>query len=344
MKVLIFLAFGCLTVYASTLKEADVPRVHGENGWYVPQEDGSFNWIDMDKAESYLSAMRNIEDFELTTTPVKYYLYTKSNPTSGERIKADAESINGSKFNSSHPTRFVIHGWTQSWLSGMNREIRDAWLSVGEYNIIIVDWARARLVDYVTSVLAVPRVGEKVASMVDYLVKEHGMSLDTLYVIGHSLGAHVAGYCGKNVKTGQVHAIIGLDPALPLFKYDEPDKRLNSTDAFYVESIQTNGGKLGFLKPIGRGAFYPNGGESQPGCLLDLTGACSHARSCKYYAEAVAEDNFGTMLCENYEDAVAKNCGDSFSSVRMGADRNAFMVGGDFYVPVNKKAPFGMLS
>ncbi|XP_023308385.2 phospholipase A1-like [Lucilia cuprina] len=343
MKVLWLLALGCLAVSASVFDEDDT-RIHGENGWYVPQEDGSFNWVDMQEAESYLEAMEQIDDFGLTTAPVKYYLYTKSNPTKGKKITASAKSIKASNFNPAHPTRFVIHGWTQSWLSGMNKDIRDAWLSVGEYNIIIVDWARARSVDYVTSALAVPKVGEKIANMVDYLVREHGMSLDTLYIIGHSLGAHVAGYSGKNVMTGQVHAIIGLDPALPLFKYNEPHKRLNSTDAFYVESIQTNGGNLGFLKPIGRGAFYPNGGESQPGCLLDLTGACSHARSCTYYAEAVAKNNFATMFCENYKDAVAKNCGDSFSSVRLGSESNAFMIGGNFYVPVNKKTPFGMLS
>jgi len=73
-------------------------------------------------------------------------------------------------------------------------------------------------------------------------------------IIGHSLGAHVSGFAGKNVKNGQVRTIIGLDPALPLYSFDSPNKRLNSNDAYYVESIQTNGGTLGFLKPIGKGA------------------------------------------------------------------------------------------
>ncbi|XP_065371994.1 phospholipase A1-like [Calliphora vicina] len=343
MKVLWCLALGCLAVSASVFDE-DETRIHGENGWYVPQEDGTFQWVDRQVAESYLEAMENINDFGLTTNPVKYYLYTKTNPTKGQRITANEKSIKESNFNPAHPTRFVIHGWNQSRLSGMNKNICNAWLSVGFYNIIVVDWARARSVEYVTSVLAVPKVGAKVAGMIDYLVENHGMSLDNLYVIGHSLGAHVAGYAGKNVKTGDIHAIVGLDPALPLFSYDKPEERLCSTDAFYVESIQTDGGGLGFLKPIGKGAFYPNGGKSQPGCPLDITGACAHARSVKYYAEAVAEDNFATMKCDNYQDAVAKDCGTKFSSVRMGADKNAFMVAGDFYVPVNRKAPFGVLA
>ncbi|XP_065371993.1 phospholipase A1 VesT1.02-like [Calliphora vicina] len=343
MKVLWFLALGCLAVSASVFDEDDT-RIHGENGWYVPQEDGTYQWVDMQAAESYLEAMENIDDFGLTTAPVKYYLYTKSNPTKGKKITASAKSIKASNFNPAHPTRFVIHGWVQSRLSGMNKDIRNAWLSLGEYNVIVVDWARARSVDYATSVLAVPKVGRKVASMIDYLVKNQGMSLDSLYVIGHSLGAHVAGYAGKNVKSGQIHTIIGLDPASPLFNYEKPKKRLSSTDAFYVESIQTNGGGLGFLKPIGKGAFYPNGGKSQPGCPLDIAGACAHGRSVTYYAEAVAQDNFATVKCENYQDAVAKDCGATYSSVRMGADKNSFMVAGDFYVPVNRKAPFGVLA
>ncbi|KAH8306409.1 hypothetical protein KR018_010765, partial [Drosophila ironensis] len=330
-----------LAASAYALEESE--RVNGENGWYIPQLDGSFEWVDMDVAEEWMDAQEMMEGRGLTTVPVNFYLYTKSNPTKGKSIKATDKSIAASNFNGAHPTRFVIHGWTQSYLNSMNKDIRDAWLSKGDYNIIVVDWARARSVDYATSVLAVAKTGKKVAAMVNFLKDSHGLSLDSLYLIGHSLGAHVAGYAGKNID-GEPHTIVGLDPALPLFSYNKPNKRLSSTDAYYVESIQTNGGTLGFLQPIGKGAFYPNGGKTQPGCTLDVTGACSHGRSTTYYAEAVAEDNFGTIKCSDYQNAVAKDCGSTYSSVRMGADTNAYMVAGDFYVPVNSKAPFGMIN
>ncbi|XP_062122594.1 phospholipase A1 VesT1.02-like [Drosophila sulfurigaster albostrigata] len=342
MKTIWLLAFCALAASAYALEESE--RENGENGWYIPKEDGTFEWVDMDEAEEWLDRQEAMEDRALiTTTPVKFYLYTSSNPSKGTKITTTAKSISGSNFNAAHPTRIVIHGWTQSYTSSMNKEIRAAWLSHGDYNVIIVDWARARSVDYASSVVAVPTVGKKVAALVNYLKSDHGLDLNNLYVIGHSLGAHVAGYTGKNTD-GQVHTIIGLDPALPLFNYNKPNKRLSSTDAYYVESIQTNGGTLGFLKPIGKGAFYPNGGKTQPGCTLDVTGACSHGRSVTYYAEAVSQDNFGTMKCSNYEDAVAKECGSTYSSVRMGADTNAYMVEGDFYVPVNSKAPYGNIN
>ncbi|XP_023170159.1 phospholipase A1-like [Drosophila hydei] len=315
-------------------------RVNGENGWYVPQADGSFEWIDLDDAEDLLAKGEAMEG-RISTNAVSFYLYTRSNPTKGQEISTKGSSVADSHFNKDHGTRFVIHGWTQSYKDSMNTEITKAWLARGEYNVIAVDWSRARSIDYASSVVAVPGAGAKVGDMIKYLNEHHQLSLDSLYVIGHSLGAQVAGYAGKTVGEGKIHTIIGLDPALPLFSYNKPHKRLSSDDAWYVESIQTNGGKLGFLKPIGKGAFYPNGGQKQPGCGLDATGSCSHGRSVTYYAEAVTQDNFGTIKCGDYEAAVKKDCGSTYSGVRLGADTNAYMVEGDFYVPVNSKAPYG---
>ncbi|XP_011291126.3 phospholipase A1 VesT1.02 [Musca domestica] len=341
MKYFVLLGFCLAAACASVIPEEE--RVNGENGWYVPQTDGSFEWVDLEEAESYLNQAEQLEG-RLSSNPVTFYLYTKSNPDKGHEIKATTKSIKASPFNAKHPTRITIHGWTSNSNDYVNSGVRKAYLKKGDYNIIAIDWARARSVDYATSVLAVPGVGKKIAALVDFLVKEYDMKLDDLEIIGHSLGAHVAGFTGKNIASGKAHAIIGLDPALPLYSYDKPSKRLSSTDAHYVESIQTNGGKLGFLKPIGKGAFYPNGGKKQPGCGADLTGSCSHGRSVSYYVEAIEKDNFATIKCENYEDAVAKKCGSTYSGVRMGAIHNAYMVAGDFYVPVHSEYPYGVLA
>ncbi|KAH8383585.1 hypothetical protein KR009_009364, partial [Drosophila setifemur] len=316
-------------------------RENGENGWYVPSIDGSLEWVDRDVAEAYLDAKNRLEGRNVLN-PVTFYLYTHSNRDNPQEIKASSSSISSSHFNPNNPTRITIHGWSSSKDEFINYGVRNAWFGHGNMNMIAVDWGRARSVDYASSVLAVPGVGEQVADLINFLRNNHGLNLDTTMVIGHSLGAHVSGYAGKNVKNGQVHTIIGLDPALPLFSYDSPNKRLSSTDAYYVESIQTNGGTLGFLRPIGKGAFYPNGGKNQPGCGLDLTGGCAHSRSVIYYAEAVQQNNFPTMRCGGYEQAVGNECGSSYSSVKMGATTNAYMVAGDYYVPVRSDAPYGM--
>ncbi|XP_017038971.1 pancreatic triacylglycerol lipase [Drosophila ficusphila] len=336
MKVAVVLVALLAAAHALPIEE----RVNGENGWFVPQDDGSLEWMDIKDAEELLSKYTPIES---RSNDVSFYLYTKQNPTNGKEIWSDASSIHDSHFNKNHGTRFVIHGWKGKYTDSMNVKITKAWLSKGEYNVIVVNWERSQTANYVSSVAAVPGAGTKVGEMIEYLHEHHGMSLEDLEVIGHSLGAHVAGFAGKKVGGKRIHTIVGLDPAMPLFSYDKPDKRLNADDAFYVESIQTNGGEKGFLKPIGKGTFYPNGGRDQPGCGTDIGGSCSHHRSVLYYVEAVTEDNFGTIKCGDYQAALANECGSTYSNVRMGAVTNAYMVEGDYYVPVNSEAPFGKI-
>lgn len=97
--------------------------------------------------------------------------------------------------------------------------------------------------------------------------------------------AHIAGHAGKNVRRGRINAILGLDPAGPLFSVRNPAGRLDATDANYVECIHTNGPTLlivgaGIGAPIGHADFFPNGGTSQSGCL---TNTCSHLRAVTFY-------------------------------------------------------------
>ncbi|XP_064552740.1 phospholipase A1-like [Drosophila montana] len=333
MKVFFVLTALLAVETAVSTKE----RIHGENGWYVPKIDGTNEWMDLHKAKKLLDNVGKI----LFDADVSFYLYTRSNPTKGKKIRASKSSINASYFNKDHPTRFVIHGWTQNHSDSMNTEITKAWLSRGDYNIIIVDWERARSLNYVSSVIAVPDAGAKVGEMIKYLHDSHGMCLKSLIVIGHSLGAHVAGYSGKTVGSGRIHTIIGLDPALPLFSYNEPKHRLSSNDAYYVETIHTNGGIFGFLKPIGRSAFYPNGGIRQPRCGFLGSSNCSHKRSVTYYVEAITHNSFAAIKCSNYIEVIEMDCGSTYRHVRMGAVTNANKVEGTFYVPVKRNAPFG---
>lgn len=104
------------------------------------------------------------------------------------------------------------------------------------------------------------------AKFIDYLVDQHGMQLDSVLVVGHSLGAHVAGIAGHKMTAGRLPIIIGLDPAYPLFVQENTAARLSVRDADYVQVIHTNGNKLGMQYPIGDADFYPNWGLIQPGC------------------------------------------------------------------------------
>ncbi|XP_023034209.1 endothelial lipase isoform X3 [Drosophila willistoni] len=345
MRLCFILAICVLTVNALPIDD-DLRRETGVNGWYVPQWDGSLKWIGMAEAEAQMAYYEDLEKHEsqsrLSTNTVKFYLYTRQNPTQGQLIKATKDSIDASYFNPNNPTRFTIHGWNSNYKDGVNTGVASAWFSYGDYNMIAVDWSRGRSLEYATSVAAVSGAGKKIADLIDYLVKNYQMSLDELEVVGFSLGAHVAGYTAKQVTTGQVRKVVGLDPASPLISYSKPAKRLSSDDAFYVETIQTNGGTLGFTNPIGKASFYPNGGKSQPGCGIDITGSCSHTRAVTYYIECLLNDNYASVKCPTHTDANKKNCGSTYSSVRMGSLANEVSAEGPYYVPLNSVSPYGM--
>lgn len=305
-------------------------------GWLVPQIDGGFKWMTRQQYELEAASI------EPRAVQVKFYLYTNSNPTSPKQITVnDASALASSNFNKNNPTRFIIHGWQNNYQSDVNVDVLSALLASGTYNVICVDWSSsAETINYASARYDVPSVGQLVANYVDFLYEKGGMSFSNVALIGHSLGAHVSGYAGKLVSKGKIQTIIGLDPALPLFSYSDCKTRLCSTDANYVESIQTNGGTLGFLDPIGKGAFYPNGGKSQPGCGIDLTGSCAHSRSYIYYSESLRKNDFPTMKCSTYTAAVGNQCGSTYSTVRMGSPAN-YGTSGYFYVPVNSASPYG---
>lgn len=141
-------------------------------------------------------------------------------------------------------------------------------------------------------------------------------SLDRFHMIGHSLGAHLAGYAGYTLQREfglTLGRITGLDPAEPLFTDTEPLVRLDRSDAHFVDVVHTDAttlamGGLGMRAAIGHVDFYPNGGSNNPGCmgpLSDHIGAphrgsgggifhgiqqflsCNHVRSYQFWLEAV---------------------------------------------------------
>lgn len=69
-----------------------------------------------------------------------------------------------------------------------------------------------------------------------------------------------------------IKTIFALDPAGPWFNDDAKlEDRFDASDAEYTQAIHTNTGKWGFKKPLAHADFYPNWGNSQPGCGLDVS-------------------------------------------------------------------------
>ena len=69
--------------------------------------------------------------------------------------------------------------------------------------------------------------------------------LQDFHIVGHSLGAHIAGYAGEklismNREAGKLGRITALDPAQPLFQNTPEFVRLDPGDADFVDVIHTD--------------------------------------------------------------------------------------------------------
>lgn len=136
-----------------------------------------------------------------------------------------------------------------------------------DVNLITVDWQEiAENFYYFESARRTDDVGRKIAELIDEMATSMNLTMDRVHLIGHSLGAHTAGYAGAYVKSGKVGRITGLDPAGPNFYLKGPENRLDPTDAQFVDVIHTAVGSAGHYKNLGHVDFFPNGGIYQPGC------------------------------------------------------------------------------
>lgn len=284
----------------------------------------------------------------------EFWLFVRTHPSQPHRIVLnDPTTLQNSRFNAQHPTRLLIHGWNQnSSNSDLTTLGLRAYMSRSEsLNIIVVNWGPcAQDINYMAVVDCVPHVGDVIAQLVDWLHLTVGLAFALTTAIGSSLGAHVAGMAGKCVTHGRLAAIIALDPAKPGFQYSDPTTRLSSTDADYVESVQTNADGFGFGDAIGQVAFYMNGGRNQPRCGLDLIGACSHHSAVVYFIESISNsDAFWGVRCgADYSAIKSRKCppsgndGDGLSSVAvMGGEPIVPDADGVYYVKTNKKVPYG---
>lgn len=82
-------------------------------------------------------------------------------------------------------------------------------------------------------------MSSKIVKFLKFLVATNISSLDKVNIVGHSMGAHIAGLAGKkfpkNSKYGQIQRIIALDPAAPNHEHSNEDKRFAPSDAAYTE-------------------------------------------------------------------------------------------------------------
>ncbi|XP_035211609.1 pancreatic triacylglycerol lipase-like isoform X3 [Stegodyphus dumicola] len=230
--------------------------------------------------EPFLSIYRPVNLFPLhpDVLDVKFFLKTRRNPDLFNKLRPESnESFTQQNLNPKQGVKFIIHGYLehghQKWIQDMIREL----LTKDNFNVISVDWVFGAAPPYTQAVANARMVGAVLAEFIEILRDVYAIPLSSMHLIGHSLGAHVAGYAGERLNK-RLGRITGLDPAEPYFQYTMEEVRLDPTDAQFVDVIHTDGGSiitggLGMIQDCGHVDFYPNGGKRQPGCNQNVVGA-----------------------------------------------------------------------
>ncbi|KAM4636728.1 inactive pancreatic lipase-related protein 1-like [Discoglossus pictus] len=275
-----------------------------------------------------------------------FHLYTRQNNYTPQVISArNLSSISSSNFNSSKKIFFFIHGYFSNGYKPWNKEVCLRILQVRDCNCIIVDWGEgANEIYYPQAASNVRIVGANLALCLQFLQREYKCNASDFYLIGESLGGHVAGEAGRRIKG--IGTIIGLDPVAACFKCTDPVVSLDRSDANRVIVIHTSSGdcsqkpsyckyftnllpvdmgnilNFGICQPLGHIDLYPNSGENMPGCPWD-TGLpnmtvfsnpftvpfCNHQRSLAYFLNSITNPGiYVGYPCSDYHNFKAGNC------------------------------------
>ncbi|XP_054162370.1 inactive pancreatic lipase-related protein 1-like [Oppia nitens] len=307
-------------------------------------------------AEPFLSIYRPINLFPISPDllNVEFLLKTRKNM---ERSKKIVNKNDGTydllDFSPKNDLKIIIHGYLengfQSWIKDMSIEL----LTKSDFNVICIDWIIGATPPYTQAVANARLVGAIIAHFIKDIQRQYPDYLSSkIHLIGHSLGAHIAGYVGKRIPG--IARITGLDPAEPYFQNTDPRVRLDKSDALFVDVIHTDAssiitGGFGMSQGCGHIDFYPNGGLKQPGCsetslktVIDSIGkernvihgirkfiGCNHIRAFLLFTESINTDcPFMAYQCSSYEEFASGLCtkgkNSCLSLSRQSLDNNSY--------------------
>ncbi|XP_073822450.1 pancreatic triacylglycerol lipase-like [Musca autumnalis] len=274
---------------------------------------------------------------------VTFWLYT--NQTQDNPVKLDPLNLTPDLFKPAKPLYIILHGYTGDRDFSPNTYIRPALLETQDVYVISVDYGP--LVPYPCYFAAVqnlPLASKCLGQLINEMVDKNIVENDDIHLIGFSLGAQVAGQTANYLKR-RLKRITGLDPAKPMFITVGSDRKLDATDAEFVDVIHTDVLGRGMLRTVGHVDFYPNIGPYQPGCQTDNMedpGSCNHDRAPQYYAESIRNpEGFWAYSCPSWLHNVFGLCNPYSNDEVMGhrCKRNA---SGSYFLQTRDKSPFAM--
>ncbi|XP_047508855.1 phospholipase A1-like isoform X1 [Pieris napi] len=258
-------------------------------------------------------------------------------------------------FNVTFDSVFYAFGFNSSPSSLPTIAITRAYMELKDntdVNYVLLNWEKEAtskvagpIIQYpTTGIKNAKKIGEQLGVVLLELSK-HGLDLDKVHLIGHSLGSHLLSATGKKLQKKKkiVGRITGLDPAGPLYNKPTLLKGLNKDDAVFVVAIHTNPQLYGTSNNVGHIDIWPNCDlKLQPGCPHKFLDGCSHGRAPLYYSEAInspkAFPSVQADSCDNWK--TKKGSNDTHPIIYLGEniDRKSR---GYFYMRTNTMSPFG---
>ncbi|KAF7263927.1 hypothetical protein GWI33_000899 [Rhynchophorus ferrugineus] len=256
--------------------------------------------------------------------------YSKPSSVYYNVLTPNEKSIKTSGYKQNEGIFLLIHDFTSNGFSGWIKHLSKVLFQViPNCNILSVDWRHAAQAPYDQAIANSRVVSLEVINMIRVLKKNHEFKLNKLHIVGHGIGAHIAGYVGELLPG--IKKITGLDPSGPRFEGMPPSVRLDPTDATYVEVLHTDAFfkiHQGSRQNFGHTDFFINDADIQPGCPVDqsltdllsvsrnsltngeILPGCSHKRSYKYFIESLEKEScsFLGIRCKNFADFVQGIC------------------------------------
>ncbi|RVE41276.1 hypothetical protein evm_014075 [Chilo suppressalis] len=230
------------------------------------------------------------------------------------------------KLKPARPLVLYVPGWWNTPTDESSQAIVKA-LLIKHPTVLVLDTSASFSRGYVS---AASRVNPLANLIYDFIenVRDKGVSLSSIHLVGFSLGAHVVGITGKLVKKNlddTIGKITALDPAKPCFK-NSLEYRLDKEDADFVQVVHSSAGVLGLEQPVGHVDVYMNGvAGKQPECMdKGITIECDHAQSWKVYAASVMDE--AAMMgrrCRDWNELVGGKCNGSMTAVGYSCARSA---------------------
>lgn len=202
--------------------------------------------------------------------------------------------------------------------------------TIHNINACAVDWGSMSITEYMMASFIGTRItSDAITSFIKTLIAKRCTVVTNIELIGHSLGAHIAGYVGQEFE-GEIPVIYGLDPAGPRFSYTivvDPYWRLDPTDAKLVVAIHSCDPIMGVTIRVGHQEIYINKGEwiHQKGCNpLNFVDAyykesfiCAHYRAVQLMDFSINPANNGVCRmigCKSMSQYDAKACKGGFET------------------------------